>query len=173
MQLKHIDKEYGMKGLAAKIVMNNMVGVYSESSARDMYKEETMNLNSAKFVAVYPECNLYAMLLYFARYSINYKSTYQLFDIVDIVKQFELKFLPFWRKKVQPYGLNKEKDEDENELVGKPALIWLLAQRLREGQNVDDLRNCTLYKMNEPKLNRFIITEEDIQQAVKLAIETF
>jgi hypothetical protein len=159
---------YKNDGLAKQLVKNNMIGVYSASSANYQYKDDVMNMASDMFIAKYGgELNLYAMLLYFANYILEYKGTYKEFDMQDILQQCGKKFLPWWRSKVIAYEVPEEKtDDNETGLKGTEAKIWMIAQRIKNGQTTEDVKRCTLYKYGW-------LTDEEIEQAKQLAIETF
>lgn len=170
--LKHLDMVYNHKGLAKQVVKNNMIGVYSASSATYQYKDDVMNMVADMFIAKYGgELNLYAMMLYFANYLLEYKGTYKEFDMQDVLQQCGKKFLPWWRSKVQSYQPQTDNEEEKYQLKGRDAKIWMLAQRLKEGQTVDDLRKCNLYSLS---LNSDLaVTEKDLEEAKRIAMESF
>ena len=167
VMLKHLDRVYNHNGLAKLVVKNNMIGVYSASSATYQYKEDVMNMVADMFIAKFGgELNLYAMMLYFANYLLEYKGTYKEFDMQDVLQQCGKKFLPWWRSKVQSYQPQTDNEEEKYQLKGRDAKIWMLAQRLKEGQTVDDLRKCNLYKLG-------MLTDGEIEQAKQIAMESF
>ena len=172
VMLKHLDRVYNHNGLAKLVVKNNMIGVYSASSATYQYKEDVMNMVADMFIAKFGgELNLYAMMLYFANYLLEYKGTYKEFDMQDVLQQCGKKFLPWWRSKVQCYQPQNDNEEEKYQLKGRDAKIWMLAQRLREGQTVDDLRKCNLYSLS---LNSDLaVTEQDLEDAKRIAMESF
>lgn len=170
--LKHLDSVYNHNGLAKLVVKNNMVGVYSASAATYAYKDDMMNIAAEMFVAKYGgEINLYAMLLYFANYLLEYKGTYKEFDMQDILQQCGKKFLPWWRKNVQCYQPEQPKVEDA-QLVGRDAKIWWLAQRLKNGETVEDLKNSVLYRFRVSS-DALTITEQDLEEAKNIAMDSF
>lgn len=172
VMLKHIDRVYNNQGLAHQIVKNNMVGVYSASTANYSYRDDMMNLVSDMFIAKFGgELNLYAMMLYFANYLLEYKGTYKEFDMQDILQQCGKKFLPWWRKNVQCYQPEKPKVEDA-QLVGRDAKIWWLAQRLKNGETVEDLKRSVLYRFRESS-DALAITEKDLEEAKNIAMDSF
>ena len=172
VMLKHLDRVYNSTGLAKQVVKNNMIGVYSASSATYQYKDDVMNMVADMFVAKYGgEMNLYAMMLYFANYLLEYKGTYKEFDMQDVLQQCGKKFLPWWRSKVQIYQPQNDDENERYQLKGRDAKIWMLAQRLKEGQTVDDLRKCNLYSLS---LNsNLAVTEQDLEDAKRIAMESF
>lgn len=169
VMLKHLDRVYNHNGLAKLVVKNNMIGVYSASSATYQYKEDVMNMVADMFIAKFGgELNLYAMMLYFANYLLEYKGTYKEFDMQDVLQQCGKKFLPWWRSKVQSYQPQTDNEEDESNtgLVGQEAKIWMIAQRIKEGQTVEEIKMCNLCKLG-------MLTDDEIEQAKQIAIETF
>ena len=167
VMLKHIDRVYNNQGLAHQIVKNNMVGVYSASTANYSYRDDMMNLVSDMFIAKFGgELNLYAMRLYFANYLLEYKGTYKEFDMQDILQQCGKKFLPWWRSKVQQYQPKDEAGKGEDAVVGHEALIIMLGNRLLHGETLVQLRDGFLYKNGT-------VTEELLQQAQQYAEEHF
>lgn len=167
VMLKHLDSVYNHNGLAKLVVKNNMIGVYSASSATYQYKDDVMNMVADMFIAKFGgELNLYAMMLYFANYLLEYKGTYKEFDMQDVLQQCGKKFLPWWRSKVQSYQPQNDDEKEKYQLKGRDAKIWMIAQRIKEGQTVEEIKRCSLYKYGW-------LTDEEIEQAKQLAIETF
>ena len=110
---------------------------------------------------------MYALMLYFGNYLTEYKSSYGQFDMQDILQMFGKKFLPWWRNKIVPYEVPDTKAEDtDGELVGQEAKIWMIAQRIKNGQTVEEVKKCNLYKLG-------MLTDGEIEQAKQIAIETY
>lgn len=168
VSLKALDRVYEHDGLAKQVVKNNMIGIYSASTASYSYKDEMMNIVSDLFVAKYGgECNLYGMMLYFANYLVEYKSTYQTFDMQDILQQFGRKFLPWWRSKLENNTANgKDIDSDSSTLKGRIAMIAMLGQRLIQGDKIADIKNSNLMKFG-------YASESDLPDIIKYAEEHF
>ena len=167
MMIGDVDAYYGY-GVALELLRNQMVGVYTISTAKTIYDTNAMNLAADLFIGKYGKhCSMYALMLYFGNYLTEYKSTYGQFDMQDILQQFGKKFLPWWRGKLNTeYETEQMEDESNTGLVGQEAKIWMLAQRLKEGQTVDDLRKCNLYKLG-------MLTDGEIEQAKQIAMESF
>lgn len=165
VMLRHLDTLYNNKGLAAMIVKGNIIGIYSMSMASYQYKDESMNMTSEMFVARYGgELGMYAMLLYFANYITEYKSSYNAFDMQDVLIQCGRKFMPWWRGKIG--SLEQEEKKPVSGLVGREAKIAMLGSRLISGATVDDLRNCNLFKFG-------YANEQDLQDAIEYAQNNF
>lgn len=167
MMLGDIDEYYGT-GVALELIRNQMVGVYTISTAKTMYDSNAMNIAADLFISKYgKQCCMYALMLYFGNYLTEYKSSYGQFDMQDILQMFSKKFLPWWRNKVVPYEVPKEKEEkNDSELEGQEAKIWMIAQRIKNGQTVEDVKRCNLYKYG-------MLTDGEIEQAKQIAIETY
>ena len=167
MMLGDIDEYYGT-GVALELIRNQMVGVYTISTAKTMYDSNAMNIAADLFISKYgKQCSMYALMLYFGNYLTEYKSSYGQFDMQDILQMFSKKFLPWWRNKVVPYEVPKDKEEkNDSELEGQEAKIWMIAQRIKNGQTVEDVKRCNLYKYG-------MLTDGEIEQAKQIAIETY
>lgn len=167
MMLGDVDEYYGT-GVALELLRNQMVGVYTISTAKTIYDSQAMNIAADIFISKYgQQCSMYALMLYFGNYLTEYKSSYGQFDMQDILQMFGKKFLPWWRSKVVPFEVPEEKtDDNETGLKGTEAKIWMIAQRIKNGQTTEDVKRCTLYKYGW-------LTNEEIEQAKQLAIETF
>ena len=167
MMLGDVDEYYGT-GVALELLRNQMVGVYTISTAKTIYDSQAMNIAADIFISKYgQQCSMYALMLYFGNYLTEYKSSYGQFDMQDILQMFGKKFLPWWRSKVVPFEVPEEKkDDNETGLRGTEAKIWMIAQRIKNGQTTEDVKRCTLYKYGW-------LTDEEIEQAKQLAIEKF
>lgn len=163
--LSQVDAVYKTEGVARELVKNQLVSIYSMSTAKEPYNQGAAVMAADVFIAKYGhKCTLYAMMIYFANYLTEYKSSYSQYDIQDILQQFGKKFLPWWNSRAARY--QEKKDEDAGKQVGRPALVSWFARRLLEGETVDDLRKSSLYEMG-------IVSDKDIDEAVKYAQERF
>lgn len=146
MILKHLDRLYEHDGLAKMVVKANIIGIYSVSMASFTYKDESMNITADLFVAKYGgELSMYAMMLYFANYLMEYKTSHSAFDMQDILQQCGKKFLPWWRDKLSNLENDRPKEKVKG-LIGRDAKIAMLGERLIKGQTLDDIKKCNLYR---------------------------
>lgn len=164
--LSQIDEVYGTQGLAKQIVRNQFVGVYSMCTAKEPYNTNSLEIAADLFIAKYgKQCSLYAMMMYFGNYITEYKSSFAQFDMQDILQQFGKKFLPWWNNQLEDPSDFKE-PRHEVGITGKDALYQMLANRLQNGQTLDDIRNSNLFKLGFCK-------EDDLAEIQRIAIETF
>lgn len=151
-------------GVAKQIVRNQIAGIYSLCTARDQYNSNGIDMAADLFIAKYGhECTLYAMMIYFGNYMTEYKQSFAQFDIQDILQQFGKRFLPWWRMRQEP---ERPKAESTGKLTGTDALYRMLADRLLEGQTLDDIRQCSLFKWG-------FVKEEDLPRILEIAQECF
>lgn len=161
-----IDTVYHVDGLAKQIVRNQIAGIYSLCTARDQYNTQGVDMASDLFLAKYgKQCTLYAMMLYFGNYLVEYKSSYAQFDMQDILQQFGKKFLPWWNSQQKSPSEFIEQKQTES-LVGTQAMHRMFADRLINGATLDDIRNSNLFKLGYCK-------EEDLAQIQRIAEECF
>lgn len=155
VSIGHTDKIYDTDGLAASLVLTQMVGIYQISLAKDIYNQNVL-LNVAKiFCAKYTGCTLYEMMVYFGMYLSDYKKTMSNFDTSDILKQFSV-FSDDWNKKIDRIGREKEKTPC-TELVGVTALYSTLEKWHAKGE---DLRGHIIVSM---ALRNGILTESAVK----------
>lgn len=161
--LSQVDAVY-RDGVAKQIVRNQIAGVYSLCTARDQYNSSGIDMAADIFIAKYGhECTLYAMMVYFGNYMTEYKASYAQFDIQDILQQFGRKFLPWWRQRLEP---ERPKQESTAKLTGMDALYRMLADRLLDGQTLDDIRQCSLFRWG-------FVKEEDLPKILEIAQDSF
>lgn len=157
--LNQVDGLYNTLGAATNIVKGHIIGIFGLSTAREQINEQAANLAAEMFVAKYGGyCTLYDTMLYFANYLLEFKQSFSAFDIQDILQQFNKKYLPWKRQRVQPEEetVTKEKGITLEEMVFR----WVA-----EGRTDEDLKQGGLYKMGS-------ITDKMIKEArVKFASE--
>ena len=128
------------------------------------YNSSGIDMAADIFIAKYGhECTLYAMMVYFGNYMTEYKQSYAQFDIQDILQQFGKKFLPWWRQRLEP---ERPKTETTAKLTGMDALYRMLADRLLDGQTLDDIRQCSLFRWG-------FVKEEDLPKILEIAQDSF
>lgn len=130
-----LDTVYGVQGAAKMVVKVNLGGIYSLGMNREVMNQQTADMAADLFVARYGnECTLYAMMIYFSGYLMDYKGTYQNYDVQDILLQFSKKFLPWFRMK---QGVKEPKKEKEpTGPCGKDGLMVYLRMKFRNGENL-------------------------------------
>ena len=154
--LGKVDAIYNCDGAARQIVKAQLIGIYLTSTARDELNQHAANLAADLFVTKYGhECTLYALMLYFGNYLVEYKTSYTQFDVQDILLQFSRKFLPWWRSKI---GVVTDEQETERECV--VSLEQMLRIWVREGRSDEDFREGGLYRIG-------IVTDAMLRQARK------
>lgn len=163
--LRQLDMIHGA-GTAARLVANQITGICSSTNSRDVLRQDALTQNSEMFVAKYGhECTLNAMMLYFANYPLEYKSSYGQFDIVDILQQFGKKFLPWWRMRQQP--VKPREQQTGGRPVGRDALLRYLADEFLSGKTADQIKaESGLYRIGR-------LTDQDINAAMDIAQEEF
>lgn len=156
--LGQLDDVYGVEEAAKTVVFNNLVGVYSMGMNRELMNKQTADTAADLFVARYGgECTMFAMMIYFSGYLMDYKGTYANYDVQDILGQFSKKFLPWWRQK---QGMSKKPAPEpvREGPKGAEGLKDYLMMKLARGE---DLRSGGLW-------DHGFITEETVRE-----IETY
>ena len=144
--LSQVDAVYHQFGTAQMIVKSQFVGIYSMSTAREELNQQASNLASDIFISKYGnDCTLYGLMLYFANYLTEYKSSYAQYDVQDILQQFSKKFLPWWRNKI---GIYKTEDQEPQQETGI-SIQQMLRIWVQEGRTDDDFKNGGLYRIGQ------------------------
>ncbi len=132
-----------------------MVGIYSMSAAREQLQQEAVNNAAGIIVAKYGNaCTLYGVMLYFANYLSDYKSTFLQFDVQDIIQQFNKKFIPWWHIRLSRANTEHEDVELITGAVGTEALKEYIRTEIEKG---NDIRSGYLYECGS-------ITDEMIRE---------
>lgn len=148
VQLSRLDRLYELEGHATAeyLVRKQMKTIYSLSPKRDGVDEATFNQAAMAFRARYgSECTPYKLVLYFAMYQSDFRSTLSAFDLADISAMYRVKFVPFWSQQQALYsGRKKEaKPQYDGSTGDDAARIYL---RKRYATLDDALENCNLTK---------------------------
>lgn len=152
ISLADIDDAYHSSGVAQRIVRSQFIGVYSLSTAKEPYNEQSSNLAADMFIGRHGHvCNLFDLMLYFSSYLMEYKQSYAQYDVQDILIQYSRKYLPWKRLKLQ------QADDSKPETKGTP-LPEAVLQWMRDGDTDEDIRAGGLYAQG-------IITDKMIQTA--------
>lgn len=125
--LAMVDQLY-REGLAVTVVVNNIVGLFAVSRPREPLYREAIQQTARLFVGKYgSQLSMFAMLLFFADYLTDYKSSYGQFDLPDVLRQCGKVFLPSWRSRYDRQQRQRSPFDDISaHEVGKPALLSYL-----------------------------------------------
>lgn len=135
---------YG-ESVAKQIVRNNLVGLYTVAKPHEFVNEQALNLAAGLFLGKFaPELSVFGALYYFASYLTNYRTSYSAFDLQDVLRQCEQKFMPHWRGCV--HRKNKApKDEVRVQETGRAALFtYLRREYVLKGR---DVRESAIYQV--------------------------
>lgn len=140
--LNMLEDIYGEPDAAKTVVLNNFVGVYSMGMNREIMNRQTADTAADLFVARYgKECTMYALMIYFSGYLMDYKGTYANYDVQDILGQFSKKFIPWWRQR-QGMGNKPVQEKPREGPKGVEGLKDYLKLKLARGE---DLRSGGLW----------------------------
>lgn len=144
--LLQVDAAYSAPGTAQNITAGMFVGLYSMTTAKEPYNQQAANLAAELFVAKYGnECTLYGIMLYFANYLTEYKSSFAQYDVQDILQQFPKKFVPWWRLRLSECSEQPKQISEAGQPKGKDALPVMLRNRLYNGESVESIKSGFLY----------------------------
>lgn len=154
--LQRVDSVYNTNGLGQALVVKMLTGLYKTSFGKAHYEADAFNLAADQFVSRNGStCTLYQMMLYFGGYLSDYKSTMASWDIGDILRSYQTKFLPkleTWLEAYKP----KVEEAASNIPVGREALLLYLRREHAKGT---DIRQLFSVKIG---LSRGTLTEEDL-----------
>lgn len=96
IRLGELEKAYGKPELAEQIVRQHVRTVYGMSGSRYQPDEQMVAMTSGRFVAKYGRtCTLYDMMVFFANFGSDFRTTWSTFDYNDIIKGYKEKFEPW------------------------------------------------------------------------------
>lgn len=96
--LQIIQLYYG-ESIAKQIVRNNLVGLYTVAKPYEFVNEREHNLAAGLFLGNFTtKLSVFGALYYFASYLTNYRNSYSAFDLQGVLRQCEMKFMPYWRR---------------------------------------------------------------------------
>ena len=161
MTLRLLDTTYS-EGLAARIIDNNIRGLYALGRPYEPVNIMAVNQTAALFVGKYgTELSVFGTLLYFAQYLTNHKGTNGQFDLVDVLRQCERSFLPQWRKRLAKKE-NESKVKKQCRETGVPALYtYLRGEYVAKGIDIRTAPIVQLCSFDEKTL-RFIESGEPL-----------
>ncbi len=146
--------EYYDKSTSTELVVNQYKGLHELTSAD--YNEKSVRMAADLFVSSYEhELTPYSLVLYFGRYSTQYKQSYRDFDVQDILQQCRKKFLPWWNSlKAQR---TDQQAPEEQQTKGIP-LQEMVLRWVREGRTDESFHEGGLYHIG-------MITDQMIKKA--------
>ena len=141
--LQIIQLYYG-KSIAKQIVRNNLVGLYTVAKPYEFVNERALNLATGLFLGKFAtELSVFGAIYYFASYLTNYRNSYSAFDLQDVLRQCEMKFMPYWRRCIHHHD-NTSKMEFKAVETGRAALFtYLRREYVAKGR---DVRESALYE---------------------------
>ena len=129
--------------IAVQIVKNNLVGLYTVARPHEFINEQALNLTAGLFVGKCGrELSVFGMLYYFASYLTTYRNSYTSFDLQDVLRQCDQKFLPQWRSSVQRNMRNKQEHEKAEETDRAALYNYLRREYVAKGR---DVRESNIY----------------------------
>lgn len=160
MKLSQLATLYQDAGLARELVASQITGLYAMTTGTYQMNDAAVQQAAEMFVAHYGKmCGVYDMMLYFAHYTIEFKSNNYQLDLQDILKQYKLKY-PDWRSRLDVNTETQSKPRRKNdEVTGYAALKNLIVRKMQEGE---DVRQMNLYKAG-------IVTDTLIEECRKIA----
>ena len=162
MTLQLLDLTYS-EGTSARLVENNIRGIFSLARPHEPINDTAVGHVSQMFVAKYgTELSVFSVLLYFAKYLTDYKSSYGQFDLVDVLRQCGKLFVPKWRDRL---GRLREREDKLSEgfcEVGIAALYtYLRREYVAKGIDIRTSPVVMLSSLSEKDL-RFIESGEPL-----------
>ena len=143
---------YG-ESVALQVVKNNLVGLFTVAKPHEFVNEKSIDLAANIFLGSYGnELPIFGALYYFAAYLTRYRNSYSAFDLQDVLRQCDQKFLPQWLSAISRVEKTNDTEVGTKE-VGRAALItYLRNEYVAKGI---DIRTSALYEKG-------FITEADI-----------
>ena len=133
--LAMVDRIYD-KTVAFHVVVNNIIGLYTVTRPREPHYKDAIELTARLFVGKYgTQLSIFGMLLFFADYLTEYKSSFGQFDLPDVLRTCGKTFLPKWLERLGRKERQTNRKEGFEE-VGKAALYRYL-RREYVGKGID------------------------------------
>ena len=159
--LADLDEAYHTNGLALQIVKAQFIGLHQISGSREP-APKSADLAAQMFVGKYGQaCTPFDLMVYFANYPLDYKTTFAMYDVQDILAQYSKKYLIWKRNQRQEQEEQQEHQQpQEQELVGQPAIQELICDYIRAGRSDEEIKDGGLYDLK-------FINEKMIQETRK------
>lgn len=124
IRIGELAKAYGQPDLAEQMVRQHIRTVYGMSGARYQPDEQMVAMTAGRFVAKYGRtCTLYDMMVFFANFGSDFRTTWSTFDYSDIIKGFKEKFVPWAAtKRGDAEGRQRPRQDTYTGNTGKRAL---------------------------------------------------
>lgn len=148
MTLQLLDLTY-TEGISAQLVENNIRGIFTLARPHEPINDAAVAHVAQLFVAKFgTELSVFAVLLYFAQYLTDYKSSYGQFDLVDVLRQCGKQFVPKWRAR---QGRLREKGAGQKEGFCEVGIAALYTFLRREYVAKDiDLHSSPVVNLSSP-----------------------
>ena len=149
-----IVRDYYGLSIMKSIVRNNLVALYMLTRSHEPVNEETMEMAADLFIGKYgAQLSMFGMLLYFAEYMVEYKSSYANFDFSDLLRQCGRVFLPRWLAREHDSRQTTQKSASAP-LTGHAAMLaYLRREYIAQGK---DPRTSYLYFFH-------LVSDEEIE----------
>lgn len=153
--LAGLDEAYHTDGLALQIVKAQFVGIHQISGSREP-APKSADLAAKMFIGKYGQtCTPFDMMVYFANYPLDYKTTFAMYDVQDILAQYAKKYL-VWKRTQRQEQPQAEEEEEQQQASGKPvgyeAFLLFAAE-----QTPEYLRESPTYRIGfKPMIERAI-----------------
>lgn len=96
IRLSELASAYGDPDLAELLIKQHIRTVYAMSGSRFQPDEQMVTMTAGRFVAKYGRtCSLYDMMVFFANFGTDFRTTWSTFDYNDIIKGYREKFEPW------------------------------------------------------------------------------
>lgn len=152
-----LDEAYHTDGLALQIVKAQFVGLHQISASREP-APKSADLAAQMFVGKYGQaCTPYDVMVYFAHYPIEYKTTFAMYDVQDILAQYAKKYVVWKRNQRQE---RQEPQEQQGTNDDAMTIAELLMAWISEGRTIEQIKQGGLYHYG-------MITDGMIKEAQK------
>ena len=156
------DRIYVQK-VSEDIVVNNIVGLFTVAKPREPLYKEAIELTARLFVGKFgTQLSMFGMLLFFADYLTEYKSSYGQFDLPDVLRSCGKAFLQKWRERLGRQEQRKNNSNEGCEEVGRAALYrYLRREYVNKGIDVRTVPVVVRGRFSEKEL-KFIESNEEM-----------
>ena len=96
IRLGELANAYGNPDLGEYLIRQHIRTVYAMSGSRFQPDEQMLTMTAGRFVAKFGRtCTLYDMMVFFANFGSDFRTTWSTFDYNDIIKGYKEKFEPW------------------------------------------------------------------------------
>lgn len=101
IRLGELASAYGNPDLGELLIRQHIRTVYAMSGSRFQPDEQMVAMTAGRFVAKFGHtCTLYDMMVFFANFGSDFRTTWSTFDYNDIIKGYKEKFEPWAATKI-------------------------------------------------------------------------